>query len=44
MPDLIVEKSDKSMSRNSRRPELFGEAFFILEMALEAFDSERPAM
>lgn len=40
----MLEKSDKSISRNSNRPELFGEAFFILEMASEAFDLERPAM
>jgi hypothetical protein len=43
-PDLIVEKSDKLINRNSRRPELFDEAFSILAMALEAFDWERPAI
>ena len=36
-PDLMDARLDRSISKNSSRPRLFGEALLISEMALEAF-------
>lgn len=41
---LIVDRSDRSSFKNSTRPELPGKAFLILETAVAALESERPAI